>query len=244
VQYREKERDHWFNDAYVEKWLGGQPDRSGERTRQFAIVRSVIPHLPDESFRIMDVGGGDGWLVATLLDHFTNARGLVVDGSSTMVEHAQERLAKFGDRASVVQADLDTPDWANAVDGPIDVAVSSIAIHNLGDASRIRNLYAEIFGLLSDGGCFFNLDYVRAPSPAIRTMGRWAARDQEAGYVRPHSTGGGSAGTINEQLGWLHEAGFVGVDAYWKEFQAVLFGGFKGSVRIPDPENSEATAAR
>jgi tRNA (cmo5U34)-methyltransferase len=240
MQYRQKERDHWFDDAYVEKWLGGQPDRSAERTRQFAIIRSVIPRLPDESFRVMDVGGGDGWLAETLLSHFTNAQALVVDGSSAMVEHAQERLARFGDRASVTRADLDTPDWVQAIQGPVDVAVSSIALHNLGDPVRIRNLYAEIYGLLSDGGTFFNLDYVRAPTPAIRTMGRWASRDQEAGYVRPHSTGGGSPGTIDEQLGWLHEAGFVGVDAFWKEFQAVLFGGFKGTVRIPDPTNPES----
>ena len=243
MQYRQKERDHWFNDAYVEKWLDGQPVRSDERTRQFAIIRSVIPRLPDETFRIMDVGGGDGWLAQTLLDHFVNAQALVVDGSPAMVEHAQERLARFGGRASVVRADLDTPDWRQSIGGTIDVAVSSIAIHNLGDPSRIRILYAEIFELLSEGGCFFNLDYVRAPSPAIRTMGRWASREREAGYVRPHSTGGGSAGTIDEQLGWLREAGFTGADVFWKEFQAALFGGFKGTVRIPDTETQPTTAA-
>jgi hypothetical protein len=42
------------------------------------------------------------------------------------------------------------------------------------------------------------------------------------------------AGTVEEQLAWLREAGFGPVDCFWKEFRLAIFGGFKGQVRVTD----------
>src|SRR4051812_39549945 len=108
IDLRDRERELWFDDGYVDKWLAGQPDRTDERTRQFSMVRSIIPRKADEPFRYLDLGGGDGWMDEILLTHFTAAQVVMLDGSPGMVRHAKERLARFGNRATVVQADLDS----------------------------------------------------------------------------------------------------------------------------------------
>jgi tRNA (cmo5U34)-methyltransferase len=149
-----------------------------------------------------------------------------------MGERAKEQLRAFGERVTVVHADLSSPSWQGAMDPPYDGAVSTIAIHNLRDPVRIRALYAEVFQLLAPGGFFMNLDYVRPASPELRALLSWA-RGDPAGAQPGRSSGGTSPGGMGDQLQWLRDAGFDPVDCFWKEFQAALFGGFKAPVRIP-----------
>jgi hypothetical protein len=61
-----------------------------------------------------------------------------------------------------VQGDLATAAWRDAVRGQFDVAVSTIALHNLEDPRLIRDLYREIYEVVADGGLFMNLEYGRA----------------------------------------------------------------------------------
>jgi SAM-dependent methyltransferase len=217
----------------VAEWLERQHGRVSERERQFAMVRSLIPKHPDEEFRYLDIGCGDGWLDSFILARYPRAQAVLVDGSPLMLERAKERLSAHAGHVTTAQVDLATPDWAQAFPHPIDVVVSTIAIHNLRNPLRIRELYAEVYQFLSEGGFFTNLDYVRLATPALRPLARRAANDPDAGYVA-RSTSGGNPGTIDEQLVWLRESGFIGVECFWKEFNAALFGGFKGSIQIPE----------
>lgn len=228
-------REDWTDDRFVAQWLDRQGGRTDERMGQFTLIRSLVPRPPEERFRYLDVGAGDGWLDEVILTRFTRAEATLVDGSPLMGERARQRLGQFGDRVRVVRGDLSSPSWAEAVDGPFDLAVSSIAIHNLRDPVRIRTLYAEIFQLMGPGGFFMNLDYVRPVSPALRGMVRVAGTDPDVRLLSS-STGGGSSGTLEEQLVWLREAGFAPVDCFCKEFQAALFGGFRGEISLPVPE--------
>jgi hypothetical protein len=161
----------------------------------------------------------------------------LVDVSLAMLEASRERLKRFGDRVEYVQANLATPDWAAAVPGPFDVAVSSIAIHNLRDASRVREIYAETFKLMGHGGMFLNLDYIRPARPALNALSPWAAKDPEAGF---YGRGGGASnhpGTVVEQLGWLSEAGFPIVDVLWKDLRAALLCGVRDHLHLPDADH-------
>ena len=104
---------------------------------------------------------------------------------------------------------------------------------------RITEEHRLVYAVTAEGGFFMNLDYLRPSSPMLRPLWRWSATDTAPEFaVRYHSRGAGGGnnpGTIEEQLVWLREAGFGPVDCFWKEFQAALFGGFKGAVRIPEP---------
>jgi tRNA (cmo5U34)-methyltransferase len=239
METQARPRENWADESFVASWLEREHSRAEERRLQFTLVRSLVPRAPDEPFRYMNLGAGDGSLDEFLLERFSQARATLVDGSSTMVEGARQRLGRFGDRVTVVRADLAGQGWQETVSAPFDLAVSTIALHNLRDPRRIRELYAETYEVMADGGFFMNFDYLRPSSPALGPLAPWASADSEAQFfARSHSGGGGgrnNPGTIEEQLVWLREAGFAPVDCFWKEFIAALFGGFKGAVRIPQP---------
>src|SRR4051812_30692909 len=190
--------ENWFDEEYVEEWIQRQDARADERRRQFVIVRSMIPKTPEQEFRYINLGAGPGNLDEVLLERFKGAEAVLVDGSMAMLAEARRRLERFEGRVEYVQANLSTPDWAKAVQGPFDVAVSTIALHNLRDARRLRELYAETFRLLGHGGLFLNLDYVRPARDDLRTLAAWAGRDPEARFAGRHG-GQGVPGTVEEQ---------------------------------------------
>jgi tRNA (cmo5U34)-methyltransferase len=227
-----REPENWFDDDFVADWLTRQESRVDERRRQFAMVRSVILRSPDEPFRYLNIGAGDGWLDEGLLARFNRAEAVLLDGSPAMGARATERLAAYAGRFQVVQGDLLSPEWKVGLDGTFDLAVSTIAIHNLEDPLRIRDLYREAFPLMAAGSLFVNLDYVRGASNDLGPVFRWASADPDAGFspVRGYRP---FAGTVDEHLGWLREAGFAPAECFWKELRIAMFGGFKGTIRVP-----------
>src|SRR5687768_2634781 len=77
--------------------------------RRDAIGRTIvdlIPAEPADAVTVVDIGAGQGWLSAIVLEHFPAARVLVLDGSPAMRAAAQDLLAPFGDRAEVRACDL------------------------------------------------------------------------------------------------------------------------------------------
>ena len=228
-----REEENWFDDAFVVDWLARQEGRSAERRRQFAMVRSLIPRTPEEDFRYVEVGCGDGALAETILERFPRVHATLVDGSPAMLQKAGERLARFGSRLTLARGDLSAPCWAEAVSPPFDVAASTIALHNLEDPARVRALYGEVWTIVAEGGFFMNLDYMRAPHPALSLLYRLASADPESGFMRVRGYRD-YVGTVDEHLGWLAEAGFAPKDCFWMETRLALVGGFKGPVRIPE----------
>jgi tRNA (cmo5U34)-methyltransferase len=225
-------REDWHSGEFVSFWIDQQEERYVERHRQFVRIRSVIPKRRDEAFRYVNLGAGPGILDELLLADFPGASATLVDVAAGMHNDARRRLERFGNRVEYVQGDFATTAWASALNGPFDIAVSSIALHNLREANRIRALYAETHGLLADGGPFVNLDYVRSTSSAFVPVAAWAARDPEAEFERARA-GGNQPGTVEEQLGWLREAGFTAADCPWKEWQVALMVGIRGQVSAP-----------
>jgi len=226
-----REAENWFDDAFVADWLVRQEGRAAERRRQYAMVRALVPHSVDEPFSYLNLAGGDGSLDEVLMARFPKAHATLVDGSSYMLERARERLSAYAGRLRLVQVDLGAPSWT-AVGGPFDLGVSTIALHNLEDPARMRLLYREIGSIMADGGFFMNLDYVRAPHPALGDFYRHASADDDSGFLRVRGYRD-FVGTVDEHLGWLVEAGFAPVDCFWRDLRLALMGGFKGRVRLP-----------
>jgi tRNA (cmo5U34)-methyltransferase len=226
-------REDWFDEDYVEYWIERQSERAAERRRQFALVRALLPKAPEDAFRYMNLGAGPGNLDEVLLEHYPKAEAVLVDGSMAMLAEARKRLERFEGRVEFVQANLATADWTGAVEGPFDAVVSSIAIHNLRDAKRIRELYGEINRLTGHGGVFLNLEYVRMSRPAFRSLAVKASQDAEANLMGGHG-GAGAPGTVEEQLGWLREAGFAMAECAWREFGVALLVGVHVHLHLPE----------
>jgi tRNA (cmo5U34)-methyltransferase len=234
---REHHVEDWNDEDFVLSWIERQKARAPERRRQFAKLRALIPRNPEDQFRYVNLGAGPGFLEEVLLEHFPHAQATLVDGSLVMLGAARQRLESYGSRVEYVQANLATPEWAGAVSGPFDFALSSIAIHNLRNPYRIRALYAETYHLLGHGGMFYNLDYVRPARPSLAPLGRWVSNDAEADLSR----GGGHdmPGTLLEQLVWLSEAGFACADVVWKSMNTVILCGVRDHLHMPEGEGEE-----
>jgi tRNA (cmo5U34)-methyltransferase len=228
----------WNDEEFVAEWLGRQASRS-DRPRQYAVIRALIPKLPDQEFRYVNLGAGPGILDEILLRHFRGAQATLVDVSLPLLAAARERLASFGDRVEYVQANLATSDWSGAVGGPFDFAVSTYAVHDIGDSRRVRDLYAETYRLMGHGGTFFNLDYVRPSRPSLAPLAAWAARDPEAGLSGPAHTPT-DPGSLLEHLGWLAEAGFSAVEVFWKNMDLALLCGIRDHIHMPEGHGGDA----
>jgi ubiquinone/menaquinone biosynthesis C-methylase UbiE len=214
-----------------------------DRHRQIEVLLRLLRHAPRRPGRVLDLGCGDGLLLATVLEAFPDAAGVGVDFSPLMLERARERLARFGTRAAIAEADLATPAWLRAAGGPFDAVVSGFAIHHL-PHPRKRDLYAEVFGLLADGGAFVNCEHVASPTPRVEALADEAmaehlcARRRERGedvtpeqarheYLTRPDRAANILAPVEEQCCWLLDAGFRDVDCFWKYFELAVFGGTK-----------------
>ncbi len=216
-----------------------------DRQRQLEVALRVMRFAPREPRRILDLGCGDAIILATALEAFPQATGVALDFSPLMLEQARKRLAKFGDRATTVEADLASLGWLEAVEEKFDAVLSGFAIHHL-THERKRNLYREIYDLLNDGGVFLNLEHVSSPTPRVEEMFNEAMtehlfmRRRERGeevtfeqvyrdFLQRPDRAANILASVEEQCRWLRDLGFVDVDCFWKYFELAAFGGFRGS---------------
>jgi tRNA (cmo5U34)-methyltransferase len=122
--------------------------------------------------RLLDLGTGDGRLLALLKIGRPQARAVVLDFSPTMLAAARSRFAQ-DPTVQVVEHALDQPlpelgqaHVETPFDEPFDAIVSSFAIHHCSH-ERKRSLYGEIWTRLAPGGIFCNLEHVASPTPRI-----------------------------------------------------------------------------
>ena len=177
----------------------------------------LLEFVPMEVGRILDLGTGDGRLLANLRSERPSAEGVAVDVSPAMLEAARERFSDDG-MVQVLQHDLEEPlpDL-----GQFDAIVSSFAIHHVTDM-RKKALYSEIHAALRPGGVFCNLEHV-APVSA-----RLHRRFLEAlGTAEAEEDPSNRLVRMEVQLGWLREIGFRDVDCHWKWLELALLAAVK-----------------
>jgi SAM-dependent methyltransferase len=173
--------------------------------------------VPLDARRILDLGTGDGRLLALLQADRPETRGVALDFSELMLDAAGQRFA--GDeRIEVVAHDLTQPLPAL---GRFDVVVSSMAIHHL-EHERKRSLYGEIFELLEPGGVFANFEHVASATHRLH-LRFFAAIDEPLEHEDPSDR----LLDVETQLVWLREHGFDDVDCYWKWLEMALLVGVK-----------------
>jgi len=148
----------WQSADYVAGWIDHDIARDPERRPLLRQMLSSVPFSRDAKLEVLDVGGGYGVVTEEVLAAFAGARVTLQDYSPAMLDQARRRLVGRLGRLSFVLADLTDPAWPRRVGGPFDLAVSAIALHNLGSREKIFACYPAIQRLLRPGGYFLNCD--------------------------------------------------------------------------------------
>jgi SAM-dependent methyltransferase len=182
---------------------------------------ALLEFVPAAARRILDLGTGDGRLLALVRSQLARSAGrdtveaVGVDFSPTMLEAARKRFA--GEPStSVLGHNLDEPVPAL---GKFDAVVSCFAIHHLLH-ERKRALYAEVFAMLNPGGVFCNLEHVASATPRLHEeflhrLGNTPETEDASNKLL----------NVETQLQWLREIGFADVDCHWKWRELALLAG-------------------
>jgi trans-aconitate methyltransferase len=148
----------WHSTDYVAEWIHRDAARDAERRPLLQQMLSFAPFTREAEIDVLDVGGGYGVVSEEVLQAFPRARITLQDYSGPMLDQAHQRLAGHPGQLHYVLCDLTDPSWPHQVGGPFDLAVSAIALHNLGDPKKIYACYRAIHDLLKCGGLFLNCD--------------------------------------------------------------------------------------
>ena len=203
----------WTTAEHALRYL----DRADAYPRRAEGERVLLEQVPRGAPRILDLGTGDGRLLALLRVDRPEMIGVGLDFSDPMLEAAGERFA--GDeRIELVKHDLARPLPAL---GRFDAVVSSMAIHHL-EHERKRALFGEVFDLLAPGGVFANFEHVASPTRRLH-LAFYAAIGEPLEDEDPSDR----LLDVESQLVWLRELGFDDVDCYWKWLEMALLVGVK-----------------
>jgi SAM-dependent methyltransferase len=204
----------WNNADHALQYLANR-DKIPHRVEGMGVLVEVCAAPVS---RVLDLGTGDGNLLALVLAAHETAHGVGADFQPVMLERARERFA--GDaRVEIVELDLEAPLPPSL--GRFDLVVSSFAIHHC-EPDRQRALYGEVFRLLGPGGRFANLEHVASPTDALHVeflteLGTSPDRDDPSNKLVP----------VADHLAWLRDAGFDDVDCFWKWRELALLSGTK-----------------
>ena len=189
-------------------------DRVGTVPHRGEGEAALLEWVPANCRRFLDLGTGDGRLLAIVKQRVPEAQAVGLDFSPTMLERARARFGEDGATLVAHNMDHPLPDL-----GKFDAVVSSFAIHHL-EHERKHALYAEVFKALNPGGVFCNFEHVASPTERLhqeflRELGQTPETEDPSNKLL----------ALETQLQWLQDIGFIDVDCHWKWRELALLVG-------------------
>lgn len=219
---------------YLEQVRGGIPFGA----EQAKIMLQVVNHFNPNPKRIIDLGCGNGFLAEILLKSYPEASAILLDHSEPMVENARNHMKDYINRCEIIHGDFSHSIHQYAEPGSVDCIVSGYAIHHLPHTKK-KELYQEIYNVLTSGGIFINIEHTASATPEVEKLHDELFIDHLAFYnkrnrqevAREYYNRPDKEDNILEkvdvQVDWLREVGFNHADCYFKWMELAVFGGVK-----------------
>jgi tRNA (cmo5U34)-methyltransferase len=201
----------WNSNVHAQQYL----ERADSIAHRQEGESALLEFIPKNTRRVLDLGTGDGRLLALVKSDHPHTEAVAVDFSPAMLDAARHRFV-LDPSVTLIDHNLDQ---ALPNLGKFDAVISSFAIHHL-IHERKRALYSEIYGLLTHAGVFCNLEHVA--SPTLRLHEEFL---RGIGFTLETEDPSNKLLDIETQLGWLREIGFVDVDCHWKWRELALMAG-------------------
>jgi len=225
----------WKSDHGIEYWKATAEERERKRAEQRRLMAGLLPFADDEAFTFVDLGAGTGAAAGAVLERCPRARAILAEYSPQMIAEGTRALEKHRGRLTYVEFDLASGPWPVEIPDAVDAVITSMCFHHLPDR-RKAELFGEIRERLVPGGWFLNFDPVTAEDPVVDEVWQRTNRrlDLSETDEHAHRTPEEQARYENHvrfmsplprQLEFLRNAGFEGIDVYWKQLDYVIYGG-------------------
>jgi tRNA (cmo5U34)-methyltransferase len=182
----------------------------------------------DKNLSILDLGVGTGQTASLLLKKFPNSKLDGVDISPKMIEQAKIRLKDFSSRINLIENDV-----ANLqIEKKYDACISVLCLHHLNENQKPL-IFKKIYNSLNNGGVFVIGDLIKFDSEKLtkEKEGEWKNYifrnfgEKEGKYWFEIYREQDLPSTVSDQLRWLEELGFRGVECAWEHMNyAVIVG--------------------
>ncbi|WP_344529392.1 class I SAM-dependent methyltransferase [Streptomyces albiaxialis] len=145
-------------ERWVRRWEAQQERYALDREERFTVIADVVEQATAHVRRprVADLGCGPGSLAARLARRLPHAAVTAADVDALLLELGRTHHA---DAARFVHAEIGADGWLRQLDldGPLDAAVSTTALHCL-DAAALRRTYEGLADVLRPGGVLVNSD--------------------------------------------------------------------------------------
>jgi tRNA (cmo5U34)-methyltransferase len=196
--------------------------------KQNSLLMDLLPVDRREAFKALDLGSGPGVVSRLLLDTFPNAQVVAFDLSAVMLDTNKKKLWAYPSRAAFIQGDFQKDDFGTGY----DVVLCGLILQHTDDAGK-QAFFKKVFSKMNPGGTLLCRDIVRGTTP-------WLTEEYEKLwrlYMRAQGEDGSLwqsrfkakdlPATVEQQLKWLRDAGFVDVDCHWRHLNFAITGGRK-----------------
>jgi ubiquinone/menaquinone biosynthesis C-methylase UbiE len=241
--------------TWIKRWDKMQDRYIPARKERFETIIGLIANTRPNTSKILDIGCGTGSLMLPILKAFPKAEVWGIDFDTTLLALAEKRLAKFGSRVKLIEADLRKNNWTEFVGGQYDAIVSATTLHWFSPA-QLSRLYKQFAQTLKPSGILLNADHAGSPCKQIQKgwqnqRHRFARKyknsriDDWDGFwnaygrtlkinvraFRKKLTGDWVGSEQGLPLEWhfekLKTAGFIAIDCFWRLDYDAIYGGIR-----------------
>ncbi len=200
-------------------------------TKMIDALVSSIPFNKTDSFNVIDLGCGTGYVSMNIKERFPNSNLTCLDFAENMIAQAKIRLNKYKNITFYLE-DIRKFEF----DKSYDVVISSLALHHLETKKDKINFYTKIFNSLSKGGVFYNADIILGSSESLHNLyiDKWKefmaksipGDEIEYTWMAKHHKEDRPE-ILLDQISWLEDIGFRELDIVWKYYNFAVYGGTK-----------------